>query len=118
MGAGREGVLSQFVHCHHLTNEECNCIFTVFHPSGHLMILILVISHIVSNSGGINVKPFHLFCLIIVSCAEKLDQWDIVKQQMKFRVFEVIMNPKIDKDIFIVMGHGSKTEIFHACESI
>ena len=79
------------------------------------MILVLVISCIVSIFGGIDVKPFRLFCVIIVSRAKKSDRWDVVKQQMKFGVFEVITNPKFNKYIFIVVE--VRQRFFHARES-
>ena len=70
-------------------------------PHCHLRVLILFVGSGIRVFGIINVQLFSVLSIEVVSGAKKGNEVDIMAQKMEFGDVELILNAKINEDVFV-----------------
>jgi hypothetical protein len=78
-------------------------LLTALIPHRHLIILILSIGCIIRVLGQLDVQALHLFRVIIVSSAEQVDGWNIVKEAVDLRQIEMLSHADIEKHVLVAV---------------
>jgi len=72
-------------------------------PQGHLFNVITFVAGSVGVLSVFNVKAFRVFSIVSVSAAERSDRGYIVHERVDLGYVEMIVDAKLDEDIFTCM---------------
>ena len=91
------------------TNYMLLYLLAVLHPGGHLGVFIFMVCWTISILYKVYMKLLCLLSIIIVSSAKYMDWWAVVKKTVNLQNIEVVLHPKIHKDVFVLMKHEQST---------
>ena len=77
-----------------------------FEPECHVYKFVLSVRGFVGVLGELDVEAFSGLGIVVIRCAEKLNEVSVVAGIVKFRELEMRSNSEVNKDLFIRMKLG------------